>query len=335
MRSRTISRISSVGLVQTMLPQVDFVYPKHIDRSSLDVLPNSPGVYIFRDAQQRPLYVGKSVNLRNRVLSHLRNPDEARMLQLTQDIQHQCTAGEIGALLLEAKLIKQLQPSFNVLLRQQRSLCSLHITPPENSSATPATPQFVLANQYDFARSNHLYGLFSGKHAALTQYRQLIDEHQLCPAKSGLEKLVHGRACFAHQVGRCRGACVGLESLTEHHLRLFAALHDLKLMVWPFEDAIGIVEQHEQWRQMHIVHLWCYLGSINLSAAGPTSTWNYSLPQGLPQFDADTYKILLKPLLSGNLQLETPPMHGISTLSIKQASRGRKPRTTPVPASKE
>jgi excinuclease Cho len=66
-------------------------------------LPSGPGVYIFHGQEGAlPLYIGKSVNLRSRVLSHLRNPDEANLLRQTRRISHIRTAGEIGALLLEA-----------------------------------------------------------------------------------------------------------------------------------------------------------------------------------------------------------------------------------------
>ena len=80
----------------------DFAYPQHL-RNSMDDLPAAPGVYIFHgDSETLPLYIGKSVNIRNRVLSHLRNEEEARLLRQTRRISHIRTAGEVGALLLEA-----------------------------------------------------------------------------------------------------------------------------------------------------------------------------------------------------------------------------------------
>ncbi|MCB5392478.1 hypothetical protein LIP47_17190, partial [Eggerthella lenta] len=67
-----------------------------------------------------PLYIGKSINIRSRVLSHLRTQDEAAMLRQSRRISWICTAGEIGALLLEARLIKEQQPLFNKRLRRNR-----------------------------------------------------------------------------------------------------------------------------------------------------------------------------------------------------------------------
>lgn len=81
--------------------------PAHqIDSQSLDALPRSAGVYIFRGDGTLPLYIGKSVDIRSRVLSHLRTPDEAKMIAQTRRIDFIETAGQIGALLLEAQMIK-------------------------------------------------------------------------------------------------------------------------------------------------------------------------------------------------------------------------------------
>ena len=85
-----------------------YEYPEHL-RAAISDMPAAPGVYIFHGEEgDLPLYIGKSINLRNRLLAHLRTPDEARMLRQTRRISHIRTAGEIGALLLEARLIKEL-----------------------------------------------------------------------------------------------------------------------------------------------------------------------------------------------------------------------------------
>ena len=104
-----------------------YEYPEHL-RSFLNDLPTRPGVYLFHgESDTMPLYIGKSVNIRSRVLSHLRTPDEAAMLRQSRRISWICTAGEIGALLLEARLIKEQQPLFNKRLRRNRQLCALQL----------------------------------------------------------------------------------------------------------------------------------------------------------------------------------------------------------------
>ena len=79
-----------------------YEYPSHL-RELVAGLPKAPGVYQFHgDIQSVPLYIGKSVDIRTRVLSHLREPSEARMLSQIRQITHVRTAGDLGAQLLEA-----------------------------------------------------------------------------------------------------------------------------------------------------------------------------------------------------------------------------------------
>lgn len=193
-----------------------YEYPEHL-RPSLEALPARPGVYTFHgDSDTLPLYIGKSVNLRSRVLSHLRTPEEAAMLRQSRRISWICTAGEIGALLLEAQMIKAQQPLFNKRLRRNRQLCSLLLT--------DARPQVVYAKEIDFSSQPGLYGLFANRRAALEALKTLADEQRLCYGLLGLEAVSRGRGCFRSALGRCAGACCGKEPLEAHDRRLKEAL---------------------------------------------------------------------------------------------------------------
>ncbi len=101
--------------------------PHQIDPDSLAALPRTSGVYIFKGEGTLPLYIGKSVDIRSRVLAHLRAEDEAEMIAQSRRVDYIETAGEIGALLLEARLIKQQSPLFNIRLRRLRNLCSIRL----------------------------------------------------------------------------------------------------------------------------------------------------------------------------------------------------------------
>ena len=80
-----------------------YTYPHHL-RAAVENAPTSAGIYVFHgERDDLPLYIGKSVNIRARLLSHLRTPAEARLLRQTRRITYTCTAGEIGAVLLEAQ----------------------------------------------------------------------------------------------------------------------------------------------------------------------------------------------------------------------------------------
>ena len=157
-----------------------YQYPEHL-REWLEGLPNHPGVYTFHgESESLPLYIGKSVNLRSRVMSHFRTPDEAKMLRQSRRVSWIPTAGDLGALLLEAQMIKTQQPLFNKRLRKNRQLCSLQIT--------DGKPNVVYAKDLDFSQSPNLFGLYRSRFAALERLKQLADEYQLCHGLLGLRR---------------------------------------------------------------------------------------------------------------------------------------------------
>jgi excinuclease Cho len=282
------SRVSSVGLIVRPNPASGYRYPDHIDRASLDALPRQPGVYLFIGHDGAPVYIGKSVCLRSRVLSHLRTPEEAAMLRDTARVEFLRTAGDIGALLLESRLIKQLQPPYNALLRMVRDTYALAL---DNDSSIPS-----VCSSGGHTDGRQCFGLFGSRSSAEEALRALARRHGLCPALLGLEARVCGRGCFSRQLGRCNGACIGTESAEQHALRLRAALAAMQEAVWPFAGAVGIVERGADMRQMHVVDRWAYLGSLE----GRQRKLKKS---GRPLVDIDTYKILAAPLLGGSFEL--------------------------------
>jgi len=267
-------------------------------RELASALPNASGVYFFYGASAMPLYIGKSINIRTRVLSHLRATDEARMLQQTQRFDFQLTAGEMGALLLEAQLIKQHQPLYNHKLRRNRQLCAWRLT-------NDAVLELVQAKSVNFAQTTNLFGLYASRHSALQGLRTLADQNQLCYAALGLEKPTGGRGCFRFMLKQCQGVCCGHESPALHTERLRRALQTLAVQTWPFSGPVALHEQadqpvdgqpHQQW---HAVHNWCYLGSATTQKAAAR------LALVEPSFDADGYQILCKPILMQTLPVVT------------------------------
>lgn len=287
--------VTSVGLLIKPDPADTFMYPAHIDRGSLDALPAQPGVYRFEDEHARPLYIGKSVNIRARVLAHLRTSAEARLLRQTRAIRFHRTAGDIGAQLLEARLIVEIQPPYNKKLRHPRQMCSLQL-----GAAGP--PRVVFAHTHDFSAQRNLYGLFGSRQAALDTLRAVVDDSQLCAVRCGLETAPRERGCFGLQIGRCRGACVGQEADEAHARRLQHALAELRLIPWPYAGAVGIIEECDGWRQTHVVDHWRYVGSVDDGVSWPAT------PEGWRRFDADTYRLLVRPLTQGSLRLFVSPV---------------------------
>lgn len=266
-----------------------YEYPEHL-RPWLEELPKQPGVYLFHgESDTLPLYIGKSVNIRSRVMSHFRTADEAAMLRQSRRITWFQTAGELGALLLEARLIKEQQPLFNKRLRRNRQLCSLQIN--------DGKPQVVYARDVDFSHAPNLYGLFANKRAALQALQTLADDLRLCYSLLGLEATRRGRACFRYALKRCAGACCGQESVEAHQARLIEGLATLRVTCWPWEGAVALKEEGDTITHYHIIHNWLWLGAVEHLRDADTLL---RTPAG---FDHDGYKILCKLVLSGEYEV--------------------------------
>ena len=233
-----------------------------------------------------PLYIGKSTRLRSRVLSHFAADHTSdRELSLSQQVRHIEwieTAGEIGALLEEARLVKHLQPTHNRQLRRNRELCTWRLA---TDIVGDWRLELVHAADLDFGRRDDLYGFFRTRREATNRLRALARDHALCPPLLGLEKHPQGARCFDFQLKRCRGACHGGESPQAHALRLIEALHALKVEHWTWPGPIGLREGEA----LHVVDGWRWLGT-----ATDEATLADILEAGRPAFDLDIYKILVK-----------------------------------------
>ena len=257
-------------------------------------LPRAPGVYVFHGDGNLPLYIGKSIDMRSRVQSHLRNPDEARMLSQTRRIEAIETAGEIGALLLESQMIKTQSPLYNQRLRRVKKLCSLQLVQKKDGWQTAVVDEQTVA----FGQTPQLYGLFYSRHAVRQKLQSLAQQHRLCLQLLGLET-VNPRGCFGWQIRQCAGACVGHEARTAHDDRLLQALEDIQIHTWPFPGAVHLVERRGDWVQKHRINHWSYQGTW----CSQKGAW-IERREGFAGFDADSYHIVVKPVLLQTLAIE-------------------------------
>ena len=257
-------------------------------------LPRAPGVYVFHGDGNLPLYIGKSIDMRSRVQSHLRNPDEARMLSQTRRIEAIETAGEIGALLLESQMIKTQSPLYNQRLRRVKKLCSLQLVQKKDGWQTAVVDEKTVA----FGQTPQLYGLFSSRHAVRQKLQSLAQQHRLCLQLLGLET-VNPLGCFGWQIRQCAGACVGHEARTAHDDRLLQALEDIQIHTWPFPGAVHLVERRGDWVQKHRINHWSYQGTW----CSQKGAW-IERREGFAGFDADSYHIVVKPVLLQTLAIE-------------------------------
>lgn len=262
--------------------------PVNLDPAAIDDLPEGAGVYLFYGENDLPLYVGKSKELKKRVLAHFAaDHAAAREMNLAQQVRRiECieTGGEIGALLKEAALIKQLQPMHNRTLRRNDELCFWQLV---EERAGEWRPQLLLASDLGGRQQEQLFGPFKSARDAKKSLTELAKEHRLCHALLGLEKLKPGKPCFAHQLQQCKGACVGKEPLSFHSARLMAALGRQRLEPWPFAGPAWLREGDE----LHLIDHWRHLGTARSEAE------LYALLETTPPaFDRDSYRILLKAL---------------------------------------
>jgi DNA polymerase III subunit epsilon len=184
-------------------------------RPDLSSLPRDPGVYIFRDADGRPLYVGKSVCLRTRARAHFATP--AAWTGQAEHVDYQATESELGALLLEDRLIKAMRPPGNV--RGKRSAdgyvylrCRLDIPFPILEVARePAGGHAVTV------------GPVRGRAVAAELVEQLNSLFGLRHCGRTLPRRTHPSAYG--QMGRCLSPCLGDLDPNLYRERLDAALH--------------------------------------------------------------------------------------------------------------
>ncbi len=268
--------------------------PPHLETSIGDI-PDSAGVYLFYADGPDALYIGKSVRMRERVLSHFQadhaSGRDMRLAQETRRIECRETAGEFGALLLEARLVKQLQPVYNRQLRRERQLCAWRLS--DDADARPLL-RLVHADDLQPREFGQLYGVYRSKRQATQALSALADAHGLCPRVLGLESGA-GR-CFSHQLGRCRGVCCEREAPQLHRLRVELALVGQRLHAWPHAGKVGLREHDAASGRtdIHVFDQWCHLATVHDEAG-----LQDALDRGDKlAFDLDTYRLLLKRLMA-------------------------------------
>ncbi|MEH2216700.1 MAG: excinuclease ABC subunit UvrC [Nostoc sp.] len=176
-------------------------------------IPPEPGVYFMRDKSDRIIYIGKSRKLRSRVRSYFRdgyNKTEriTTMVKLVTEIEFIVTDTEAEALALEANLIKQHQPYFNVLLKDDKKYPYLCITWSEDY------PRIFITRKRQFSKEKDK---FYGPYTDAGLLREVV---RICkrifPQRQRPQPLFKDRPCLNYDLGRCPGVCQKLTSPEEY-----------------------------------------------------------------------------------------------------------------------
>ncbi|MFN0041465.1 MAG: exonuclease domain-containing protein [Burkholderiales bacterium] len=278
--------------------------PPGLEATVLENIPEGAGVYVFFGENDIPLYVGKSTNLRARVLSHFQSDHRAaKIMRFSKEItriETIETAGELGALVREAQLVRHLSPVHNRRVRRNNELCAFHWDPVDG----PRIPATVGLQDVILAETSNLYGTFRSRRAAFNALREIADEYQLCHIATGLEK--GSGPCLANQLNQCRGYCIGRETEISHSMRMTEALQALKLQSWPFAGRIGLREHDAgvSHGEVHVLDHWCYVGTLR----GQEDIFDVMQTRHKPTFDYDTYKILTRYFKSMPRNVEIVPL---------------------------
>lgn len=185
-----------------------------VDPALLSKLSTRPGVYVFRDGAGRVLYVGKAKSLRARVRSYFQpeadlSPKNVEMVRHVESVETLEVGGEAEALILEANLIKEHRPRFNILLRDDKRYPYIKVTVQEPFPRVYVTRRVV----NDGSR-------YFGPFTSVGRMRQALEVvkrlHTVRSCRYDLPDEAPDRPCLDYHIGRCEAPCVGLQSQAEY-----------------------------------------------------------------------------------------------------------------------
>lgn len=186
--------------------------PNGMTQQLMDRLPESTGIYYFYDENNDLIYIGKSINIHEKVLSHFYNQCGKKALELKNkiyNIDFELTGSDLIAQLKESHEIKQNKPSFNKSPRRSLTCYGIVSAIDENGCQSLR----VMKNSPDTI----LHASFSSKAIAQQELTALTEKYFLCRKINGLYETTG--ACLQHSVGTCLGACIGKEEPDSYNRR--------------------------------------------------------------------------------------------------------------------
>ncbi|MBN2347308.1 MAG: GIY-YIG nuclease family protein [Bacteroidales bacterium] len=185
----------------------------NLNRDIIKELPEEPGTYYFYNEQAELIYVGKSKNIKHRVLSHFNNNTTKKAIEMKMniaDISYDCTGSELIALLKESEDIKRNKPVYN--RAQRRTLYQNGLYYYYDKAGYLRFQVDKIANREEVPLTT-----FNSQLQAKQFMNTLIEEYSLCQKLAGV--YTSGGACFHYEIRECRGACLGKESPEDYNAR--------------------------------------------------------------------------------------------------------------------
>ncbi|MES2652415.1 MAG: exonuclease domain-containing protein [Bacteroidota bacterium] len=196
--------------------------PPNLQKSEIDKLPNTPGVYYFKDQKGKVIYVGKAKQLKKRVCTHFTGHSislqRQNFLKSIHHIDYQTCGTELMALILEAAEIKKLWPENNRAMKRFEQKYSLYHFEDQNGYIRLGIDKYRKNGTVLYSFNHLLEG-----HQLL---RNIANEHSLCEKLCFIQK--QKMACTGHASGTCFGACIGEESSAIYNFRVKRAIKQLQ-----------------------------------------------------------------------------------------------------------
>lgn len=196
---------------------------ENITVNDIEGLPEACGTYYFYDDNKHLLYIGKSKNIRHRVLAHLANAGSKRALEMKErihSISYELTGSELIALLKESREIKEQKPLYNRAQKRTLFYWGLYAGKDEYGYTT-----FSLKKISE--TPDDPVTCYNNKKEARESLTRMVEKNWLCQKLSGLYQT--DGACFHHTIRQCNGACVQAEPVREYNKRAGALLDSLQL----------------------------------------------------------------------------------------------------------
>lgn len=195
--------------------------PPHLPESQIRGLPHKPGVYYFKDKNDKIIYVGKAINLYKRVCSHFsnNNPDQKKQsfLRNIRSVSYEVCGTELQALILETLEIKRLWPAHNRALKKPESRYGLYVYETQAGYLS-----LGIGKKVKFIKP---YYSFNNQAEGFAILKKIKEEFSLCPKLSFLQDTKI--ACSDKKSGKCFGACERQEDVAQYNTRVKAALTTL------------------------------------------------------------------------------------------------------------
>ena len=180
----------------------------------LKMLPDKPGVYIMHDVDDKIIYVGKAVNLKNRVRSYFRKTDKTerikRMVSLIDHFEYIVVDNEAEALILECNLIKKNRPKFNVLLKDDKTYPYIKV------DVKSDYPNVVITRKIVNDGSKY-FGPYANPGAAKEMVDFIKQKYKIRQCKNFRSET---RACLNYHINRCLGPCMGYISKEDYRKQI-------------------------------------------------------------------------------------------------------------------